>query len=253
MAGRNVYFLEPHQDDGVLFMGQVAAHHVLAGRTVHVVLMSNGSTSNALGEVNGTASDPTWWGGVHDPFHEGYYPLSKDEFGRARTREWSQSWRQLGVPPERQHYGMLGFGADSQDLPDQVSVAYATEVMQYWMDHDLDDFGVQPGMYTMWWGDVQADHSACGHALRNLRLADPHFADGRWMVKPEQAAAAGAAVYSVPAANLAEVKLMQKRSAWAYGAWAPEQGAYAIGMHSVALPYFDDPLRGDPNHIQRYP
>lgn len=247
----NVYFLEPHQDDASLFMAQVIAHHVLAGRNVHAVLMSNGSTSNVLDELNGAASDPTWWGGVHDPGAEGYAPLTKDEFGLARTREWVQSWRHLGVPPgPNQHFGM-GL-ASSTDLPDGIDEAYATDVMRYWMGSDLDAGLPRPGFYTMWWGDPNPDHAACGQALRVLRLADPDFADSRWLVKPEQATAAGAAVYTVPAAMLPEVRLRQKRAAWAYGAWAPAQGAYAIGMHSVALPYFDDPLRGDPNHIVRY-
>lgn len=250
-TGRNVYFFEPHQDDGCLFMAQAAAHHVLAGRTVHVVLMSNGSTSNALGELNGTASDPTWWGGTHDPAHEGYAPLTQTEFGLARTREWRQSWRHLGVPPERQHFGM-GLSS-SADLPNSVSLSYATDVMSYWVDKDMLDDGLpNPGLYTMWWDDPQGDHASCGQALKNLRLADGNYTDGRWLVKPEQATAAGAAVYSVPSNLVNEVKLMQKHSAWAYGAWAPELNSFAIGMHSVALPYFDDPIRGDANHIVRY-
>lgn len=252
MAGANVYFFEPHQDDASLFMAQAVAHHVLAGRTVHVVLMSNGSTSNVLGELNGTAGDPTWWGGTHDPAAEGYAPLTQTEFGLARTREWVQSWRHLGVPPgPQQHFGM-GL-ASSADLPDQVSRAYATDVMQYWVDSDLAAGLPRPGLFTMWWNDPQPDHAACGQALKTLRQTDPDYADGRWLVKPEQAATAGAATYSVPAAMLAEVRLRQKRAAWAYGAWAPAQGAYAIGMHSVAVPYFNDgPLAGAANHIVRY-
>ncbi|GLY93198.1 PIG-L family deacetylase [Actinoplanes sp. NBRC 103695] len=248
-TGRNVYWFEPHQDDGCLFMAQAAAHHVLAERTVHVVLMSNGSTSNVLGELNGATSDSTWWGGFHDPAREGYSSLSKAEFGLARTREWRASWHQLGVPDARLHYGMDL--ASSADLPDGISTSYASSVMSFWMNRDLDAGLDHPGMYTMWWNDPHSDHAACGQALRALRLADPHFADGRWLTKPENASQAGATAYAVPANLAGEVKLMQKRSAWAYGAWAPANGAFAIGMHSVALPYFDDPVRGDPNYIVR--
>ena len=248
-TGRNVYWFEPHQDDGCLFMAQAAAHHVLAERTVHVVLMSNGSTSNVLEELNGTASDGTWWGGQHDPAREGYAPLSRTEFGLARTREWRASWHQLGVPNSRLHFGMGLTG--SAALPDNVSVAYATQVMQYWMNRDMNAGREEPGMYTMWWDDPHSDHAACGTALRNLRLADPRYSDGRWMAKPEDAARAGAVPYAVPSELAGEIRLMQKRSAFAYGAWQPASGAFAIGMHSVAQPYFDDPLRGDPNYIVR--
>jgi LmbE family N-acetylglucosaminyl deacetylase len=251
MAGPRVYFLEPHQDDAALFMAQAIAHHVLAGREVHVVLMSNGSTSQVLGELNGTAADPTWWAGTHDPAAEGYAPMTAAEFGLARTREWRQSARHLGVPPAQQHLGMDV--ATSDLLPNGITQAYATDVMQYWLDHDLNAGLARPGFYTMWWGDPTADHAACGQALRALRLSDPDFADSRWMVKPEQAAAASASVYGVPAALVAEVKLMQKRAAWAYGAWAPEQGAFAVGMHSVRSYFEGGPLVGAVNHIVRNP
>lgn len=250
-AGRNVYWFEPHQDDACLFMAQAAAHHVLAGRTVHVVLMSNGSTSNVLGELNGVTTDSTWWGGRHDPAHEGYSTLSQTEFGLARTREWRASWHQLGVPDVRLHYGKNL--ASSAQLPDGITTSYASSVISYWMNRDLNAGLEPPGLYTMWWNDPQGDHAACGQALRSLRLADPNYTDGRWLTKPEDAERAAATAYPVPAAMAGEVMVMQKRSAWAYGAWQPASGAFAIGMHSVALPYFDDPLRGDPNYIVRNP
>ena len=248
---RNVYWFEPHADDACLFMAQAAAHHVLAGRPVHVVLMSNGSTSGVLGELNGTAPDPTWWAGQHNPAAEGYAPLTAAEFGLARTREWRQACRHLGVPDAQQH---LGMGLASSDLlPNGITQAYATEVMQFWLDHDLALGLDPPGFYTMWWGDPHADHAACGQALRTLRQTDPDFADSRWMVKPEQAAAAGAATYSVPGPLLTEVRLMQKRAAWAYGAWAPELGSFAVGMHSVRAYFEGGPLVGAPNYIVRNP
>lgn len=251
MAAR-VFFLEPHQDDGVLFMGQVAAHHVLAGRDVHVVLMSSGSTSNVLGELNGTAADPTWWGGTHDPLAEGYEPLTQGLFGLARTDEWRQSWRHLGVGPDAQHFG-AGV-VSSAVLPDQITVEYATEVIRYWSDFEVSEGRPRPGFYTMWWDDPTSDHAACGEALRVLRLSDPDYADSRWLVKPEQAASAGAQVYAPPAAMLPEIKARQKRAALPYGAWAPSLGAFAIGRHSVGGPggYFvTGPDVGAPNHIVR--
>ncbi len=250
MAGR-VYFLEPHQDDGVLFMAQVAAHHVLAGREVHVVLMSNGSTSGALAEINGTASDPTWWGGTHNPAAEGYTPLTATEFGLARTREWRQSWRHLGVPDANMHLGMDL--ATSDLLPNNISTGYATDVLEYLSDADATAGRDKPGFYTMHWEDPQPDHAAVGTALRTLRLNDSAFSDARWLVKPEEAANVGATVYGVPVAMQAQVKLWQKHAAWPYGAWAPEQGTYAIGMHSVASYFNGGPLAGAVNYIVRNP
>lgn len=250
-TGRRVYFFEPHQDDGALFMAQVAAHHVLANREVHVVLMSNGSTSNVIQKLNGEIHTGPWWGGFHDPAHESYEPLSKMEFGLARTAELLASWEQLGVPEDRVHFGMDLNG--SQDLPDAVSAEYAEEVMRYFMDSDAAAGLDHPGMYTMHWEDPNSDHAHCGAALKHLRETGSWYADSRWMVKPEEAAGAGATAYAVPSALLAEVKLMQKRAAYAYGAWQPAAGAYAIGMHSVSAYFNAGPLAGAANHIVRAP
>lgn len=253
-TGRRVYFFEPHQDDGSLFMAQVAAHHMLAGREVHVVLMSNGSTSSALEKLNGEIHTGPWWGGFHDPAREGYAPLGQEDFGLARTRELLASWTALGVPPERVHFG--DGAASSADLPDGVSDAWAEHVMRHWMDTDDAAGRDHPGMYTMWWNDTTADHAACGRALRELRLHESWYADARWCVRQEQAGAAGVSEYQVPAALLAEVKLLQKRAAYAYGAWSPRGGeaaSYAIGMHSVSALFNSGPLIGAPNHIVRYP
>lgn len=251
-TGRNVYVFEPHQDDGALFTAQMAAHHVLAGRTVHVVLMSNGNNSSARTEINGTTTDPGWWGTPnHDPAREGYAPLNLTDFGLARTREWRQAWIQLGVPPERQHFGM---GLASSDLlPSNISIAYATEVMQYWQQQDHTAGLPNPSFKTMWWGDTTVDHANCGAALRTLRLTDPDFADSQWMVRTEQHGVTGSQQYVVPAAMLAEVRSMQERSGWCYGAWAPEAGMYAIGRHSVADLLDSGPLAHLPNWIVKVP
>src|ERR1041384_80262 len=166
-SGRRVFFFEPHQDDGALFMGAIAAHHVLAGREVHVVLMSNGSTSNVREKLNGSIHSGPWWGGFHTPEREGDEPLSALEFGLARTREWSASWEQLGVPIERQH-----FGTDlesSWGLPDVIGTVHAEEVIEYWLERSIGDTGENPGLYATHWLDSNSDHAHLGQALRMLR------------------------------------------------------------------------------------
>lgn len=251
-TGRRVWVFEPHQDDTALFKAPMVAHHVLAGREVHIVLMSNGSTSGARGEINGTTTDNGWWGTpAHDPAHEGYAPLGLTEFGLARTREWRASCRALGVPPERQH---LGMGLASSDLlPANITVAYATEVMQYWQQQDHAEGLPNASFKTMWWSDTTVDHANCGAALRNLRLNDPDFFDAQWMVRTEQHGVTGSQQYAVPAAMLAEVRQMQSRSAWPYQAWAPESGVYAIGRHSVSDLFDSGPLAHLPNWIVKTP
>lgn len=248
-TGRRLFIYEPHADDKMLFFGWIAAHHVLAYREVHVVLMSNGSTSNVFEELNGLFWDSTWWGGYHYPAREGYQPLTRTEFGLARTREWANGAAQLGIPPTRLHYGM-GL-ASSADLPDAVSKTYATEVMQYWADQTAADGAAAAGHYTMWWKDKHADHAACGQALYALHFTgDPAFYDTRWATKPEDAAAAGAVPYLVPDTMTDTILWLTRRGGRAFGAWDPPN-TYAIGYHSVYNPYFSAVERGDPNHIVR--
>lgn len=252
-TGRRVYIMEPHQDDAALFKAQMVAHHTLAGREVHAVLMSNGSTSGALAEINGTAVDNGWWGSPpHEPDREGYAPLSQVEFGLARTREWSQSWLALGVPLERQHFGK---GLASSDLlPDAITVAYATDVMTYWAAVDALSERPAASFKTMWWGDTTQDHANCGAALRALKLSgNPDFADAQWMVRFEQEGAPGSQQYSVPANLLPTVKAMQRRAGWCYCAWAPKAGSFAIGRHSVPDMFDNGPLIMRPNTIVKNP
>jgi LmbE family N-acetylglucosaminyl deacetylase len=246
-TGRPIVFYSPHQDDETLFMGQVIAHHALVGREVHVVLATNGETSGALAEINGTAPDPGWWGGYHFPTREGYAPVSRDEFGRARSREFAAASRQLGVMAANIHFGLPGQTHDN--LPPRIDVAAAESLMVAWAEHFTATGRDQVGHYTMWKGDPNPHHAALGQALQNENNAHPQwFGDARWLVKPEQATAARASVYRVPAAHQANAVAMARRAARCYTAWAPAQGMYAIGRHSVPA-YFAQVDRGDPNHI----
>lgn len=252
-TGKPIVFYSPHQDDETLFMGQIIAHHVLAGREVHVVLCSNGSTSEARREINGDQMDNGWWNAWHYPAREGYAPLGLQEFGLARTQEFVSALQQLGVKPENIHFGRADDPLATSDLlPDAISLEWATAVFQSWAEHFTALGFDTVGHYTMYWGDPQSDHAHLGQALVDIKLVHPTwFSDSRWMVKPEQATAAGAAVYSLPLALATQIKLMARNAGRCYAAWLPSVGAYAIGYHSVGTVYFDDVERGDANHTVR--
>lgn len=246
--GRPIVFYSPHQDDETLIMGQVIAHHALAGREVHIVLCSNGQTSGALPQINGQATS-SWWGGFHYPAREGYAPLSATDFGHARTWELYASCAQLGVPAVRVHIGPADQDLTSDQLPDEISQSWGEQILTSWASHfTLRGFD-RVGHYTTWSGDDHPDHAAMGRALQSRRTLHPSwFDDARWLVKPEQAAAAGAAAYTPPGSLAAQIKLMSRRAGWCYRAWQPSAGAYAIGYHSVP-PMFAAVERADPNYI----
>jgi len=249
-SGRPIVFYSPHQDDETLWMGQIIAHHALAGRQVHLVLCANGSNSAALAEING-APDFTWWGGPHYPAREGYQPLTADEFGLARTREFLNAAGQLGVPEIRVHFGRADqIMTSSDELPTVVTSTWAAQIIESWAEH----FAVlgfdQVGHYTTHWNDPQPDHSAMGQALLDLHIGGgTPFADARWTVKPDQVAStAGAGTYGLPTSLAAQIKGMAKHAAWSYKAWAPRGGSYGIGYHSVGPQFIRVESEG-PNYI----
>jgi LmbE family N-acetylglucosaminyl deacetylase len=242
-TGRPIVFYSPHQDDETLFMGQVIAHHALAGREVHVVLCTSGETPIVIEEINGVrATANPWWGGFHFPAREGYAPITKEQLGRARDAEFIAACGQLGVYPQNIHVG--------QNLPDGMTVAQAEALMRSYADRFAAEGEPVVGHYTMWWGDDNATHAAIGQALRNLRTQQPQrFSDARWFTKPEHAATAGAIGYTPPAALRPEILRMTRRATYPYRSWAPRQGMYAVGYHSVGNWYFDEVERGDENHV----
>ena len=239
MAGRPFIWFEPHQDDGLLWAWKILTHHALAGREVHVVAASDGSTSRVRRALNGEESNAAWAGGWHYPYREGYEPLTQEQFGEARDRELSGACGLLGVQPGNVHLE-VGWKGPTLDVP------RATELIKRYADLYPD-----AGLYTMWWGDVDPVHAALGTALRQLNLADPfRYPDCRWVVRSSQGPTAKNAVpYEVPTSLAATAHGMARNACLPYRSWNPAAGLFDIGGQSVPAD-FDAVMRGDvPNWI----
>lgn len=219
-TGRRLYLYPPHQDDDVLWAGQVIAHHALVGREVHLVLGTDGSTSAMRYALNGEETNG-WWGGYHYPSREGIpAPLSPEDFAAARDREFLRAARQLGVTPDRVHL-RTDTRASSITVDEAKALILSFEALTPGAGH-----------YTTHWTDPDPNHAALGTALRQLAL-DGTVTDARWVVRRSQiGSVAGAVEYVVPSAYAAQARLMAKQATRCYGAWAPPE-AYAIGYHSV--------------------
>lgn len=237
MAGRPFIWFEPHQDDGLLWAWKILTHHALAGREVHVVLASDGSTSTIRNALNGTESNGEW-GGWHYPPREGYEPLSPADFAAARDRELTAAAGLLGVLPDRIHLE-VDWRGPTLDVP------RATELIERYATLYPD-----AGLYTMWWNNPDPTHKALGEALRKLHVADPvRFPDCRWVVRRSQGpTAAGAVQYDVPASLAPSALQMARNACRAFNSWSPGRGMFAVGRQSVAAD-FDAVLRGDPSWI----
>jgi LmbE family N-acetylglucosaminyl deacetylase len=221
-TGRPWIWYEPHQDDLALWFPQGASHHVLAGREVHLVSASDGSTSTIRAALNGETSNG-WWGGYHYPEREQIpAPLSPADFASARDRELMTAAVQLGIRPENVHLELATRGSS-------ITVAQAEALIRRY-----EDLYPGAGHYTMHWLDPDPTHSALGQALRNLALYESEtFKDCRWIVRTSQAGSVpGAVEYVVPSTLKAQTWHMARCAAKCFGAWAPPE-YYGIGQHSV--------------------
>ncbi|TDD70177.1 PIG-L family deacetylase [Jiangella aurantiaca] len=234
-TGRPVIFYTPHQDDETLFMGQIIARHALAGREVHVVLVTDGRASTARNAINGLTSNG-WWQDHHQPEREGYAPLTQQQLSEARNREFVSACGQLGVWPANIH--LEGFRDGT------LTLTQATGVLEKY-----DALFPTAGHYTMSWDDATSDHSILGQALRTLALADrTKWNDVRWTIKPENAhRVPGAKAYTMPRDVLPLAQELARRAARPYAAWCPAAGAFAVGYHSVGPTYFPRVEKGELN------
>lgn len=236
-------WFEPHQDDALLWAGQIAAHHGLVGRELHIVSASDGSASKVHGELNGEQASSWWPGSWHYPApgHEGYGPLTLSEFVAARDREMINAYAQLGVTQENIHLEL-----DTRGMT--LTVPQATALIRRYADQHP-----TAGLYTTHWTDPDPEHAALGTALRQLALAEPDkFKDCRWVIRRSQiGTVAGSTEYVVPPAYRAQALRMTKCAAKAFAAWSPPY-TYAIGPHSVSAD-FAAVEAGQANWIVRNP
>jgi LmbE family N-acetylglucosaminyl deacetylase len=218
--GRPWILVAPHPDDETLGGGVTVAKQVAAGRDVHILLLTRGTGSVVRGELNGQRPS-NWWGVVHDPAAEGYAPLSKDAFGKARYDELTTAVHCLG-----------GAQLHEANLTDgQVTVAQAKAAISGLVAQ----VGKDASVYAPSWAvDNNPDHLAAGQALRELATEQPTvYGDVTWYVLP--------VYWSDPRLSGVKwswdtptdaIRNRARNACRAYAAWHPPH-SYAIGYHSV--------------------
>jgi len=235
-TGRPIIFFAPHQDDETLWMGTVIAHHALVGREVHVVSVTDGSTSTVRAALNGEKDNGWWPAHDHYPGREDIPYLSPAAFAAARDQELIDACTLLGVTEVHLDWSVPRADGTSLTRGANISVAEAEELI-----HSFALRYPDAGHYTTWWGDTDPNHAAIGQALRNLALTtDParKVIDRRWLVRSGQAPA-GSELYTLPADKADTINGMVRSAVKSYAAWAPRAGRYAIGYHSVPANFLD--------------
>lgn len=235
-TGRPIIFYTPHQDDETLWMGTVIAHHALVGREVHIVSVTDGSTSTIRTALNGEAPNGYWPAGWHYPERESIPHLDPPAFAAARDAELVDACDLLGVTEVHTDWAVPLVGGGSLTRGANIGVPEAEELILHFAAQYPD-----AGHYTTWWGDTDVNHANIGQALHNLAVVtDParRIVDRRWLVRAGQAPV-GSELYALPANLTVSITGMVRSAIKAYSAWAPRAGRYAIGYHSVLANFLD--------------
>jgi LmbE family N-acetylglucosaminyl deacetylase len=231
-------FFAPHPDDETLSMGVAIVQHVLAGRDVHVVAVTQGEAATARHVINGTRPPTSWWGVPHNPAQEGFEPLDVAAFSAARVHELRAACSAMGVQPDRVHV---------YDLPD--GVVHAEDVKAL-IRTDFAWPGASFKTLSYRWSS-HPDHTACGVALHELQLEDPGtWGDARWYVYRPQWPVADpdpSTTYVVPTDAMSRQRVVN--ACRAYSGWSPALGVFAVGYHSVARAFAD--LQSDVRAMQQ--
>lgn len=216
----------PHPDDETLgAAGGILAAAARGERNI-VVLYTQGAASDVRMVLNGVFFCRLHQR-YHDPIAEGYEPLDVEAFKRARVAETLAALAHLGVAEE---------DVIVLDFPDgELEVDDALQVM---IDLDRRFPGARHRTTSVF--DWHRDHKNLARALHRLKALKQtegvdldvgffrvyHYLRGQ---SPADRAESGA-VRSVWIDDLE-----RKRQALAeFGRWAPDEGRFAIGIHSVA-------------------
>ncbi len=218
-------FVCAHPDDELLAMGVAVAEHVAFGRDTHILWLTDGPGTAARAALNGDTISP-WWGVRHDPVAEGYAFLSETDVAEARVREGVNAVNALASPGAVTIH-RAGLRAYPQADAEAAIVAVA----------DLIAPGAPVQLKThSWLVDNHPDHLAAGNAVKHLAASQPgRFGAPRYYVLSTYWSDARlsqvADTFDLPTDSTIAARV--RNACRAYGAWAPQQGMFAVGYHSV--------------------
>ncbi|GGO06387.1 PIG-L family deacetylase [Saccharibacillus kuerlensis] len=217
----NLFFI-PHQDDEALTFGAGIRNHLNTGDECHVILYTDGSSSNVFRQLNGETKS-SMHRKLLNPKAEGYTPLGRSDLIRCRNDEFLRSCEALGLPAQNVHV--------VQEMQDGTTTVEACEAL---IREFADRYhGARIKTFTDLGGNHR-DHANMGRAALNLYQQEK-IADLRLYIEP----------YNLRQAKKARRKLevLKERpesnresvvaSLREYKKWDPQREQFAIGYHSV--------------------
>lgn len=244
-----IYFV-PHADDETLSMSIDIRNRYREGRTVYLVLASEGEHSFAREVANGkcdseyyrsncTPGTPVYCDihkKYHDPIAENYASgyLTLEKFGQSRVDDFYRvAQGSMSVPAERIFHEKLPNDGFTYDAVHDMILKYHN------MFPDAD-------LRTTSWGDIHPDHAMLGRVLEDMKqngeLGNTHTLYF-WSIATRMDGT------NPPPRTLYHGVLLDSSDWWYinkaityYKTWDPSHGRYENGYHSVPtqFDYFED-------------
>ncbi|MGM0753048.1 MAG: PIG-L family deacetylase [Bacillota bacterium] len=197
-------FYAPHADDETLSLGPSILRQIDKGNEVAVVLLSHGEASQSIKKINENLQE------------KNLPPISKEEFGDSRVKEFKKSVEELGINPENVYI---------YDLPDgDIKEDEVMAIMK-----EMNERYPEARHHALSFHDPHRDHAASGAALKKL------VEDGTIQ----------SALYYLPVQEFENLEYDDTypvpddlsdeytKSLDAYRIWKPDEGFYRIGYTSV--------------------
>ncbi|WP_335870586.1 PIG-L deacetylase family protein [Bacillus sp. 2205SS5-2] len=197
-------FYSPHADDEVLSLGSAILHQINQGNEVVVVLLSKGEASSSFTSINeklvSTAKNP----------------ITRQEFGNARVKEFKNSVDELGIQLENTY---------TYDLPDgQITKEEVIKIIQ-----EMSVLYPSASHHTLSYLDPHSDHANAGLALKSVQESGEVNSVRFYLPIQEFNKMKYKGTYYTPS-NYKDAYFNGLNS---YNIWDPKNGFYAIGYTSV--------------------
>lgn len=227
-SSKPVVYLLPHQDDEMFMAGQIKSN-LEAGREVYVAIVTDGGASIVRNQLNGRDEngkkvyapiDKKY----HNPTEEGYAPLDRQAFAKARNVEMYHSLRWLGVSPDHIIFvnpGGIHGSANPTYRDGELTVLSATEaiknVFKIVGDGVYYTVGAQLGSINA----IHGDHRMLRDALVYFSgITEKHYFS-------EKVGRGTGIDFSL------EMGQAKYGALGSYYIWDPPRGNFAIARHSV--------------------
>lgn len=224
---RVILYFSPHQDDELLTLGIDGCRMLQKGYEIHVILCSDGSKSGIRKKLADGKSCPH-----HPGIHE--YDLDIPAFIAARDLEFRESCAGLGYETGHVHISAI------RAVDGELSVQQGEAILRETLSRFPGDVSVRT--ISPFGGKKQhKDHTHLGQAAMNL-YQKGLIKDLRLFIEPYCLESCREAYPQLKLTTIradGAVTAALKKAIAAYSLWAPREGRYAIGYHSVTTVFKD--------------